>query len=181
MEKTKLPFPPERLDLILLALSGQASVTELCKQAGVSRELFYRWMRRVKEASLAALEAQGPGPKKFKDQDKLVKKYQKLSERMKRKDKETAKLRRERDHLKEVVGITSRIIQRRKWGPLPEERVKKNSTTALRLEKLALKNGPASPKTQPFADLFRAGGSTEAPTGDGFTENPLGQGESQGK
>ena len=45
-KNTKLPSPQERLELILLGLARTRPVKELCQQAGVSRELFYRWMGR---------------------------------------------------------------------------------------------------------------------------------------
>ncbi|MBI4669666.1 MAG: helix-turn-helix domain-containing protein [Elusimicrobia bacterium] len=61
--KIKLPSPTERMELILLGMARQESVQILCRQAGVSRELFYRWMKKVRKAGLAALEAQPPGPK----------------------------------------------------------------------------------------------------------------------
>ena len=60
--QSKLPSPQERLDLLLLGLSRRESVKSLCQQAGVSREVFYRWLKRVREAALRALEAKAPGP-----------------------------------------------------------------------------------------------------------------------
>ena len=61
--KSKLPSPEERLELILLGLARRVPVRELCRQAGVSRELFYRWLRAVRLAGLRALESKAPGPK----------------------------------------------------------------------------------------------------------------------
>src|SRR4030043_237215 len=96
--KVKLPFPPERLDLILLALSGQQPIKKLCEQAGVSRKIFYRWIRRGKEASLQALESQAPGPKKHKDPKKLPEKVEKLEKRVLKLSKKLKCLRHEKEH-----------------------------------------------------------------------------------
>ena len=57
-KQTKLASPQERLELILLGIGRQQTVENLCRQAGVSRELFYRWMKLVQEAALRA----GYGP-----------------------------------------------------------------------------------------------------------------------
>ncbi|MEK9145260.1 MAG: helix-turn-helix domain-containing protein, partial [Elusimicrobiota bacterium] len=83
----KLPSPRERLDLILLGLARREPATRLCEQAGVSRELFYRWMRAVREAGLKALEAKLPGPKRI-EVEKAPKEALKLRERVGRLEKE---------------------------------------------------------------------------------------------
>lgn len=121
----KLPSPRERLDLILLGLGRREPATRLCEQAGVSRELFYRWMRAVKEAGLKALEAKAPGPKRL-EPEAAPKEAQRLSERVERLEKELVGLRKERDRWKLLAEVARRIIRRQGWGPAPQAGSKKN-------------------------------------------------------
>jgi transposase-like protein len=123
-KQTKLASPQERLELILLGIGRQQTVENLCQQAGVSRELFYRWMKLVREAALRVLEAKLPGPKVISQFPE--KQLHKLQEQLKRQGKELAKLRKERDYLKLVVKTAQRIIRRNAWGPFPKADVKKN-------------------------------------------------------
>lgn len=122
----KLPSPRERLDLILLGLGRREPATALCEQAGVSRELFYRWMRAVKEAGLKALEAKAPGPKRL-EPEQAPAAAQKLSERVERLEKELKGLRKERDRWKLLAEVARRIIRRQGWGPAPLAGSKKNA------------------------------------------------------
>ena len=121
--RVKLASPEERMDLILLGLAREQTVEALCQQAGVSRELFYRWMKRVRTAGLQALLAKEPGPKAVPaNPEPLVRK---LRERLMKLEKETVRLRKERDRLKLLFQVAQRIIRRRAWGPLPEVESKK--------------------------------------------------------
>jgi transposase-like protein len=122
----KLPSPQERLELILLGLARRETATALCRQAGVSRELFYRWMRSVREAGLAALEAKLPGPKRI-DAQKAPKEALKLRERVERLEKALLGVRLDRDHLNVVVATELRIIGRMAWGAAPEPALKKTT------------------------------------------------------
>ena len=122
-KQTKLSSPQERLELILLGIGRQQTVEGLCSQAGVSRELFYRWMRLVREAALRALEAKLPGPKALSPSpEKQLRKFQ---EQLSRQGQELAKLRKERNYLKLVVKTAQRIIRRNAWGPFPQPDGKK--------------------------------------------------------
>lgn len=125
-KQTKLASPQERLELILLGIVRQQTVEELCLTAGVSRELFYRWMKLVREAALRALEAGKPGPKS--SEQSLEKQQARLRERLKRQEKELSKLRKERDYQKLLAKTGERIIRRNAWGPFPKGDVKKNGT-----------------------------------------------------
>ena len=124
-KQTKLSSPQERLELILLGIVRQQTVENLCSQAGVSRELFYRWMKLVQAAALRVLEAKQPGPKTLSPFPE--KQLQKLQEQVNRQGAELAKLRKERNYLKLVVKTAQRIIRRNAWGPFPKVDVKKNS------------------------------------------------------
>lgn len=62
----KLPSALERLELVLLGIARAEPATRLCLEAGVSRELFYRWMRAARAGALQALEAKAPGPKRVR-------------------------------------------------------------------------------------------------------------------
>lgn len=124
--QTKLASPQERLELILLGIGRQETVEALCRQAGVSRELFYRWMKLVRTSALKVLEAKLPGPKaasKTPEKD-----LAKARERLERQEQELAKLRKELTYEKLVVKTAQRIIRRNAWGPFPWSDAKKKDT-----------------------------------------------------
>lgn len=142
----------------------------LCVQAGVSRELFYRWMNLAREAALKALEAKPPGPKRVKAED-LPKELIKLKERLARQKREIAKIRRERDHLKLVVKTAKRIIRRNAWGPFPKVS-KKNGMQAKKRDLFILGNGRLKkPAASQPAFLPVYGESVGLPIGGGLQEN----------
>jgi len=122
-KQTKLSSPQERLELILLGIGRQQTVENLCGQAGVSRELFYRWMKLVRGAALRVLEAKLPGPKALSPSPE--KQLEKLQAQVDRQGAELAKLRKERNYLKLVVKTAQRIIRRNAWGPFPRADGKK--------------------------------------------------------
>lgn len=163
----RLPSPQERLDLILLGMAREEPATALCVKAGVSRELFYRWMRAVREAALKALETKLPGPKRIAP-EKAPKEALKLRERVGRLEKELRGLRQERDRWKLLAETAKRIIRRQAWGPMPEPRSKKNDMRDPKQRSSTSASGsmsaPPEPRPKP---LLGAGGSAAAPTGDG--------------
>ena len=165
--KIKLPSPVERMDLILLGMARRQPIQALCRQAGVSRELFYRWMRAVREAGLKALEAKLPGPKRIQ-LEKAPKEALKLRDRVARLEKENKSLRQDRDHWKLLAETAKRIIQRQAWGPVPEPRLKKNAMRDPRQRSSTSASGsrntPPEPKPKP---LPGAGEFPAAPTGGG--------------
>lgn len=166
----KLPSPRERLDLILLGLARRESATALCKQAGVSRELFYRWMRAVREAGLKALEAKLPGPKRI-DAETAPKEALRLRDRVERLEKDLKAVRKDRDHLNLVVATAQRIIRRNAWGTVPEPKVKKNGMQNLRRGSFMSENGPRRKSMEPGSgSLPGAGELPEARTGDGSAD-----------
>lgn len=113
MAVAKLASPVERLELVLLGVAREEPSTELCRKAGVSRELFYRWMRQVREASLMALEQGKPGPKPERE---AAEEARRLAEKVEKLVWENAQLRREKSRLKLVLGVAKRIIRRHAWG-----------------------------------------------------------------
>ncbi|MFI5360965.1 MAG: transposase [Elusimicrobiota bacterium] len=161
----KLPSPQERLELILLGLARRETATALCRQAGVSRELFYRWMRAVREAGLKALAAKAPGPKLI-EPEKAPKEALRLRERVARLEKENKALRQEGAHWKLLAETAKRIIHRRGWGPEPK--VKKNAMRSPKPESPMPRSGAENAPPEPGPKtLPGAGGSAEARTGDG--------------
>lgn len=124
--QTKLASPQERLELILLGIGRQQTVEVLCQQAGVSRELFYRWMKLVQAAALKVLEAKLPGPKVASGNPE--KELSRARARLERQEQELAKLRKALTYEKLVVKTAQRIIRRNAWGPFPEPDAKKNGT-----------------------------------------------------
>lgn len=163
----KLPSPLERLELILLGLARREPVTGLCAQAGVSRELFYRWMRLVREASLKALEAKAPGPKRI-PREKAPERALKLDGRVRRLEQENQRLRQDRDRWKLLAETAKRIIRRQAWGAVPEPRSKKNAMPSQRPERSTCGSGEwsATPAPRP-RPLPGVGGCPEALTGGG--------------
>ena len=138
-KQTKLASPQERLELILLGIGRQQTVENLCSQAGVSRELFYRWMGLVRAAALRVLEAKQPGPKTLSPFPE--KQLQKLQEQLNRQVAELAKLRKERNYLKLVVKTAQRIIRRNAWGPFPKADGKKKDMHQRKPAGYTLPNG----------------------------------------
>ena len=163
----KLPSPQERLDLILLGLARGKSVEKLCQEAGVSRELFYRWMRRVRAGALQALETQMPGPKRVKNVSQAAQKIQRMEERLVRMENRERILRKERDQLTRVNREALRIIHRRAWQE-PEAPVKKNGMRTNPRKKSIGRNGSKSErKERRFNPSAPLGEFTVPPTGDG--------------
>ena len=167
---TKLPSPQERLELILLGLARKVPVKELCRQAGVSRELFYRWLRAVREAGLRALEAKASGPKAVPP-EKAVILARKRGQRVESLEKEVRGLRKERDHWKLLAETAKGIVLRNAWGPVPEPKSKKNGMRSPKRESFTAANGsrPGNRELQP-RPLPGAGALPEARTGDGSTD-----------
>lgn len=112
MLQAKLASPVERLELVLLGLARETTAKELCRQAGVSRELFYRWMKQAREASLMALEKGKPGPKPEREPSEEAKR---LAEKVDRLLREKAALQQERSRLKLVLRQAKSIIQKNGW------------------------------------------------------------------
>lgn len=172
-QKAKLPSPRERLDLILLGLSRGQSVEELCRQAGISRELFYRWMKRVREAGLKALESQEPGPKALSPMNPEGQLWR-MEKRIKRLEKKNRKLSRQKDHLEEVVQISRRIIRRQGWEHDPLDPVKKNGARRTQRESFIVGNGRLSvPEALEFPLLPEVGASIARLAGGGGSAEEL--------
>ena len=179
----KLPSPEERLELILLGLQRREPIEKLCEQAGISRQVFYKWMNRVRSAALTALEAEKPGPKRLSRENPEAQ-VQRLKDRTLSLEKKTADLQKERDHLKRVVQVATGIIRRQSWGPDPEEVCKKNSMRRRRSSECTEKSGRSSvPSESGCESSSGAGESIVAPTPDGSSlsarrsENTLGESE----
>lgn len=146
---TKLPSPQERLELILLGLARGRSVEALCQEAGISRELFYRWMKRVRKSAIQALEAKRPGPKRVKDVEQAAQKIRRMEERQARLESQAATLRKERDHLQEVNRVARRIIQRQARDPVSEASSKKNAMRTKPRSGSIANNGKKNASTEP--------------------------------
>lgn len=168
--RPKLPSPQERLDLILLGLARGKPVEVLCREAGVSRELFYRWMRRVRTGALNALETQTPGPKRVKTMEQAAQKIQRMQERVSHLEQRAKSLRKEHRHLTLVNREALGIIRRRVWTE-PGAPAKKNAMRAKRSVTSTVRNGnrpkPAAARSVPSA---RPGELIGPRTGDGFTD-----------
>lgn len=165
--RPKLPSPQERLDLILLGLARGKPVDLLCQEAGVSRELFYRWMQRVRTGALQALEAKTPGPKRVKSVLQAAQKIQRMEEHLLRLESRARILRKERDQLTRVNREALRIIHRRAWQE-PEVPVKKNGMRTNPYKESIGRNGiRRERKDRRFNPSAPPGEFTVPPTGDG--------------
>lgn len=173
--KTKLPSPEERLELVLLGLIREQTVETLCAQSGVSKALFYQWLRRGREGLLKALEAKKPGRRRAEEvatpEDLL-----KLQERVSRLEKELASERKEKDRYKLQSEVGQRIIQRNGWNPEPPKkrgRPKKNGAPMMKREGDTAVNGKSSAGSEPkAARMPEPGESAGAPTGAGSEARP---------
>lgn len=165
--RPKLPSPQERLDLILLGLARGKPVEMLCQEAGVSRELFYRWMQRVRQGALQSLEAKVPGPKRVKTADQATHKIRRMEEHLSRLEQEARNLRKERDHLTLVNREALGVIHRRVWEE-PQAPAKKNAMRAKRSVRYTARNGDRPVPREPASGRFAPPGElTVPPTGDG--------------
>lgn len=168
--RPKLPSPQERLDLILLGLARGKPVELLCQEAGVSRELFYRWMQRVRQGALQSLETKAPGPKRVKNVEQAVQKIQRMEKHLSRLEQEARSLRKDRDHLTLVNREALGVIHRRAWEE-PQAPAKKNAMRANRSVKSIVRNGSRHvPKAPPSGRSAPRGELTVPPTGDGFAD-----------
>ncbi len=53
----------EKYNIVIEGRSKNKQVAKVCAKYGISRETFYQWEARIKEAALEALEDKAPGPK----------------------------------------------------------------------------------------------------------------------
>lgn len=141
----KMEDPKERLELLLAGLSGKKDVSDLCQEAGISRELYYRWLEKMKEGALDALEQKEPGPGRKAATPKEV---EKLEEQVAKLNKKLAKARKETAYLGLVVKMAQKIIRRNAWGPFPA-RAKKNSARDEKHGNSTEKSGVVPGKMEP--------------------------------
>lgn len=173
--KTKLPSPEERLELVLLGLIREQTVENLCQQSGVSKALFYQWLRRGREGLLKALEAKKPGRRPLAEKTS-PQEILELRARLKRMEQEMASLRKEKDRYKLQTEVAQRVIQRNGWNPEPKprkSRVKKNGARTMKPESATSASGPSSASSAPRSQASPlSGASAEAPTGGGSADAP---------
>lgn len=55
--------PEEKYQIVTEGRKSVKGVKHVCAKYGVSRETFYQWEARIKEAAMTALEDKSPGPK----------------------------------------------------------------------------------------------------------------------
>lgn len=53
----------DKYNIVSEGRSKNKQVAKVCEKYGISRETFYQWEARIKEAALLALEDKAPGPK----------------------------------------------------------------------------------------------------------------------
>ena len=171
----KLPSPTERMELILLGIARQQPLKTLCRQAGVSRELFYRWMRKVRQAALLALEAEPPGPRPARKAGNLNLEIIRLKRIVLRLTKQLADLRRQKSRLALMVQSAQRTIRRNAWKPDPGPEIKKNAMQQGRRANFTERNGPRRSFVASRLSCSPAFGAFPAqPTGGGSTTNSKG-------
>ena len=73
----------QRIELIERVLKGEP-VAKVCREAGISRVLFYRWIKRYKEEGKEGLKPKPFGrPSKVKPRKKSPKPYRQLTHNQK--------------------------------------------------------------------------------------------------
>jgi transposase-like protein len=165
--------PREKLELILLHLSKEEAITTICREAGVSRTLFYRWIKQVGRALQEALESKKRG-RRAKSILESPREAEALQSRILELEREVAGLRKERDRFKLITEVAQRVIRRNAWAPRGpgtrrRGRPKKNASavppiaastpsTGERQESSEQESPPSPPP----------GASTEPPTGVGL-------------
>ena len=165
--KIKLASPQERLELILLGLGRRGTVAELCRQAGVSRELFYRWLRLVRGAALKALEAKEPGPKALLEEE-APEEALRLREVVRRLEGQLRAVRRERSRWKLYAETARGILKRNAWALRPLEERKKNGRRRPKRGLFTFGSGLRPESWEPRPEAWPgAGGYPGAPTGGG--------------
>lgn len=173
--KEKLPSPQERLELVLLGLAREQTVDRLCQQAGVSKSLFYQWLRRGKDALLKALEAKKPGRKPILPPESAHA-ISMLEARIKHMEQEMSDLRQDRDRFKDMAEMGQRIIERNGWNSEAQP-AKKNGRRTRRRGNAMPGNGPSSGDSAPEPPASPSSGeSAAAPTGDGSTGSSKAEG-----
>jgi len=53
----------QKYNIVSEGRSKNKQIARVCEKYGISRETFYQWESRIKEAALEALEDKAPGPK----------------------------------------------------------------------------------------------------------------------
>lgn len=53
----------QKYNIVSEGRSKNKQIAKVCEKYGISRETFYQWESRIKEAALEALEDKAPGPK----------------------------------------------------------------------------------------------------------------------
>lgn len=162
----------ERLELVLLGLAKEEAVTTICEEAGISRPLFYRWIKQVRRALSEALEAKKRG-RKAKSILESPRQAEALQKRVLELEREVAALRKERDRYKLVTEVAQRVIRRKVYGqrgPGTGRRGRPKKSAAPIPPPASVISG-AGATTAPLASvpatMPRPGASTESPTGAG--------------
>lgn len=68
----------QRAQLIARVISGE-SVSNVCKEANISRVVFYRWLKRYKDKGIIGLTPKNSGRPKIKEKHKVIDEYTELS------------------------------------------------------------------------------------------------------
>ncbi len=74
--------PEEKYQIVTEGRKGPKGVKHVCAKYGISRETFYQWEARIREAAMTALEDKPPGPK-VPERDQTVEELEKMLEELK--------------------------------------------------------------------------------------------------
>ncbi len=72
----------EKYEIVTEGRKKPKGIKQVCEKYGISRETFYQWESRIKEAALNALEDKAPGPK-APERDKSKEELEKMLEELK--------------------------------------------------------------------------------------------------
>ena len=70
--------PEEKYQIVHEGRKSPKGVKDTCEKYGISRDTFYQWEARIKEAALSALEDRPPGPKPPEKNEQDTEKEQNL-------------------------------------------------------------------------------------------------------
>lgn len=126
----------EKERLLQEVWSGKKKIAQVCREARISRPTYYKWEKRALEALRKALKEEPAGrrEKEYVPEEKLRKELKNLREGLKKSQKETAKIERQKKLVETDLYMSRKIIEWRiEDGSLD---IKKNGDLARLVKKL---------------------------------------------
>lgn len=74
--------PEEKYQIVTEGRKNPKGIKHICAKYGISRETYYQWEARIRQAAMTALEDRPPGPK-VPERDKTVEELENMLEELK--------------------------------------------------------------------------------------------------